>query len=202
MGNLPANAPASAYAAISNPLLNALNNANMQSIAQRITQLNANSKASNALPGSSTAAPAYGSAAFIPPMVGQTLLIPTAQQIMSVLGPTQMLRMLNQIEPTRFSVTNIQFAPKAMLAQALNNLSYNDIALLMDMMTVAQRMSVYMVMGIPMGEALVLAEQGTQGLFLPTAANALSNQKKRVAAPIGAVAPIQLNNPSTNIVTV
>jgi hypothetical protein len=103
---------------------------------------------------------------------------------MSVLGPDQMLRLLNQVNPTKFSVTNIQYAPRAALAEALNNLSYSDIVLLMSRMSVPQRMMVYGLLGIPPGEALIIAESGTQGLFIPSLSNALAaTTRKRIAVP-------------------
>jgi hypothetical protein len=115
------------------------------------------------------------------PKIGNISLIPTVQDIMSVLGPNNMLMLLNQIDPTKFSVTNIQYAPRAALAKALNNLSYSDIMMLMSRMSVQQRMMVYGLLGIPPGEALVIAEQGTQGLFIPSLSNALaSSTRKRV----------------------
>ena len=132
---------------------------------------------------------AFGSAGYSAPKIGNISLIPTSQDIMSVLGPDQMLRMLNQINPTKFSVTNIQYAPKAALAAALNNLSYSDIVLLMSEMSVPQRMMVYGLLGIPPGEALIIAESGTQGLFIPSLSNALAaTTRKRIAVP----APAQL----------
>ena len=104
---------------------------------------------------------------------------------MSVLGPDQMLRLLNQVNPTKFSVTNIQYAPRSALAAALNNLSYSDILLLMSEMSVQQRMMVYGLLGIPPGEALIIAESGTQGLFIPSLSNALASttRKRIVPAP-------------------
>ena len=102
---------------------------------------------------------------------------------MSVLGPDQMLRLLNQINPTKFSVTNIQYAPRSALAAALNSLSYSDIVLLMSRMSVPQRMMVYGLLGIPPGEALIIAESGTQGLFIPSLSNALASTTRKRIVP-------------------
>jgi hypothetical protein len=138
------------------------------------------------------AAPAFGFAGYSSPRIGNISLIPTPQDIMSVLGPEQMLRLLNQINPTKFSVTNIQYAPRATLAAALNNLSYSDIVLLMSEMSIPQRMMVYGLLGIPPGEALIIAESGTQGLFIPSLSNALAaTTRKRIAAPISSTSPSQ-----------
>jgi hypothetical protein len=181
LGTLPANAPPSAYGAIANPMLQSLNGLNMNRL--RLPNLS-NPLGSQAMSATSPAAPAFGFAGYSTPRIGNISLIPTSQDIMSVLGPDQMLRLLNQINPTKFSVTNIQYAPKATLAAALNNLSYSDIVLLMSEMSVPQRMMVYGLLGIPPGEALIIAESGTQGLFIPSLSNALaSTTRKRIAMP-------------------
>ena len=190
-GMLPQSAPPSAYSAIANPMLQSLSRLNMNSLRLPAlpNSLNAstlpNMLGSRAMGATSSAAPAFGFAGYSAPRIGNISLIPTAQDIMSVLGPDQMLRLLNQINPTKFSVTNIQYAPKATLAAALNNLSYSDIVLLMSRMSVPQRMMVYGLLGIPPGEALIIAESGTQGLFIPSLSNALASttRKRIVPAP-------------------
>ncbi|MCL4373252.1 hypothetical protein M1367_00030 [Candidatus Marsarchaeota archaeon] len=187
LGTLPANAPPSAYSVIANPMLQSLNRLNMNALRLPTStlpnQLNSQTMAMNAT-SPNAAAPAFGFAGYSSPRIGNISLIPTSQDIMSVLGPEQMLRLLNQINPTKFSVTNIQYAPRAALAEALNNLSYSDIVLLMSRMSVPQRMMVYGLLGIPPGEALIIAESGTQGLFIPSLSNALAaTTRKRIAMP-------------------
>ena len=209
-GTLPANAPPSPFGAIANPMLQSLNRLDMNKL--RLPNpptppnpLNTPSTPSLSNPinppnllgsRSTSAAPAFGFAGYSAPRIGNISLIPTAQDIMSVLGPAQMLRLLNQINPTKFSVTNIQYAPRSALAAALSNLSYSDIILLMSMMSVPQRVMVYGLLGIPPGEALVLAESGTQGLFIPSLSNALaSTTRKRISAPISNTqAPMPITN--------
>ncbi len=197
LGSLPTGImpPQSQFTAIQNPTLNLLQNANLQGIAQRLASLKA------PMQSVAPSTPAFSNAPYIAPRIGGISLIPSAQQILSVLGPEQMLKLLNQINPVRFSVTNIQFAPKDALAQALNNLSYNDIILLMDMMPVTQRMQVYMLLGLPMGEALVLAQNGLQGLFLPTLGNALASQRKKEIVPPSATPTPILTAPEPIIPT-
>ena len=195
LGTLPANAPPSAYSVIANPMLQSLNRLNMNALRLPTStlpnQLNSQTMAMSAT-SPSAAAPAFGFAGYSAPRIGNISLIPTAQDIMSVLGPEQMLRLLNQINPTKFSVTNIQYAPRATLASALNNLSYSDIVLLMSEMSIPQRMMVYGLLGIPPGEALIIAESGTQGLFIPSLSNALAaTTRKRIAAPISSTSPSQ-----------
>jgi hypothetical protein len=193
LGTLPASS------AIANPMLQSLNGLNMNRL--RLPNLSnapglpnmhntPNLLGSQAMSAASAASPAFGFAGYSTPRIGNISLIPTSQDIMSVLGPDQMLRLLNQINPTKFSVTNIQYAPKATLAAALNNLSYSDIVLLMSEMSVPQRMMVYGLLGIPPGEALIIAESGTQGLFIPSLSNALaSTTRKRIAQPISTTTP-------------
>jgi hypothetical protein len=189
LGTLPATAPPSTYSAIANPMLQSLNRLNMNGL--RLPNLpntlnTPNMLGSQAMSATSpsAAAPAFGFAGYSAPRIGNISLIPTAQDIMSVLGPDQMLRLLNQVNPTKFSVTNIQYAPRSALAAALNNLSYSDIVLLMSEMSVPQRMMVYGLLGIPPGEALIIAESGTQGLFIPSLSNALAaTTRKRIAVP-------------------
>lgn len=175
LGSISPNAPPSAYAALPNPMLQSLGRLNMPQIEGALA------RAGGAQAISQSAGASFGSAGFMAPKIGNISLIPTVQDIMSVLGPNNMLMLLNQIDPAKFSVTNIQYAPRAALAKALNNLSYSDIMLLMSRMSVQQRMMVYGLLGIPPGEALVIAEQGTQGLFIPSLSNALaSSTRKRV----------------------
>ena len=190
LGTLPSNAPPSAYSAIANPMLQSLNRLNMNAL-RLPNPLNSQTMAMSAT-SPNAAAPAFGFAGYSSPRIGNISLIPTAQDIMSVLGPEQMLRLLNQINPTKFSVTNIQYAPRSALAAALNNLSYSDIVLLMSEMSVPQRMMVYGLLGIPPGEALIIAQSGTQGLFIPSLSNALAaTTRKRIVSPISNTAPAQ-----------
>ena len=189
-GTLPASAPPSSFSTIANPMLQSLNRLNLNAL--RLPNTLSSQATAMAAISPNAAQPsgaAFGSAGYSAPKIGNISLIPTSQDIMSVLGPDQMLRMLNQINPTKFSVTNIKYAPKAALAAALNNLSYSDIVLLMSEMSVPQRMMVYGLLGIPPGEALIIAESGTQGLFIPSLSNALAaTTRKRIAVP----APAQL----------
>ena len=202
LGNISPAAPQSAYRAIANPILQALGKLNTNTI--NLPKTNPRIGAASHIPPSppQVPAPAFGFAGYSAPRVGNISLIPTPQDIMSVLGPNQMLRLLNQVDPTKFSVTNIQYAPKAALASALNNLSYSDIVLLMSEMSVPQRMMVYGLLGIPPGEALVIAESGDQGLVVPSLSNVLaSTTKKKISTPTTTSTPpiININPPMTSI---
>ena len=226
LGTLPANAPPSPFGAIANPMLQSLNGLDMNKLtlpslpnplntSTLPNPLNtpANLLSSRAMSATSPNAAqpsgaAFGSAGYMAPRIGNISLIPTAQDIMSVLGPEQMLRLLNQINPTKFSVTNIQYAPRSALAAALNNLSYSDIVLLMSEMSIPQRMMVYGLLGIPPGEALIIAESGTQELFIPSLSNALAaTTRKRIVQPISSPSVpqparmpiININPPTPNV---
>jgi hypothetical protein len=202
LGNISPTAPQSAYRAIANPIPQALGKLNTNTI--NLPKTNPMMGVVAPIPSSHSqpSAPAFGFAGYSAPRVGNISLIPTPQNIMSVLGPNQMLRLLNQVDPTKFSVTNLQYAPKATLALALNNLSYSDIVLLMSEMSVPQRMMVYGLLGIPPGEALVIAESGDQGLVVPSLSNALaSTTRKKIATPTTTSTPsiININPPMTSI---
>jgi hypothetical protein len=215
LGTLPANAPPSPYGAIANPMLQSLNRLDMNKLTLPSPPALQNPLNSQPMAMSATSpnaaqpsGAAFGSAGYMAPRIGNISLIPTSQDIMSVLGPDQMLRLLNQVNPTKFPVTNIQYAPKATLAAALNNLSYSDIVLLMSEMSIPQRMMVYGLLGIPPGEALIIAESGTQGLFIPSLSNALAaTTRKRIVQPISSPSVpqparmpiININPPTPNV---
>ncbi|MEM3470587.1 MAG: hypothetical protein QXZ36_07595, partial [Thermoproteota archaeon] len=103
----------------------------------------------------------------------------------------KLLEYLNQVDPAKFSALFIQYAPRSAILNAINNLSYNDIIAIMDLLPIIYRMQAYMVAGIPPGEALSLAESASTlyGLGVPPIATL--PEKKRLPIPVQA--PTQTN---------
>ena len=113
---------------------------------------------------------------------GQSI-IPTAQQLMSVVGVDQLLQYLNRINPTTFNSQTLLSAPRSLILKAINNLPYDTLLQIFMMLPVQQRASLIMLdLGIAdYGEAMQIAEG--YGAYLPPILSALgANQaKKRLA---------------------
>ena len=113
---------------------------------------------------------------------GQSI-IPTAQQLMSVVGVNQLLQYLNRINPTTFNSQTLLSAPRSLILKAINNLPYDTLLQIFMMLPVQQRASLIMLdLGIAdYGEAMQIAEG--YGAYLPPILSALgANQaKKRLA---------------------
>jgi hypothetical protein len=119
--------------------------------------------------------------------VGGRLLLPTGTQLISVLGATKTLELLNQVDPKIFSAYNILYGNKNQLFNELTNLSYTDTLLLMNSLTPEQRAQIYMAINgaTTPGEALSMAEGLPLGLIPPTqqALQGTQTKKKKVELP-------------------
>ena len=119
--------------------------------------------------------------------VGGRLLLPTGTQLISVLGATKTLELLNQVDPKIFSAYNILYGNKNQLFNELTNLSYVDTLLLMNSLTPEQRAQIYMAINgaTTPGEALSMAEGLPLGLIPPTqqALQGTQTKKKKVELP-------------------
>ena len=113
---------------------------------------------------------------------GQSI-IPTAQQLISVIGINQLLQYLNKINPMQFNTQTLLSAPRSLIMKAVSNLPYDTLTQIFLMLPVEQRASLIMLdLGIAdYGEAMQIAEG--YGASLPPMLSALqANQaKKRLA---------------------
>ena len=110
-------------------------------------------------------------------------IIPTAQQLTSVVGINQLLQYLNKINPITFNSQTLLSAPKSLIMQAIDKLPYNTLMQIFLMLPVEQRAQLIMLdTGIAdYGEALLLAEG--YSAYLPPLLSALqANQAKKKIA--------------------
>ncbi len=122
--------------------------------------------------------------------VAGTGIVPTAQQLISVVGVNQLLQMLNKIMPLQFNSQTLLSTPRSTILRALNNLPYDVLLNIFLQLPLQQRASLLMLEGVATtpGEAMMMA-QGMYGMMPPTMAEAqsLSNLKKRMPAEAEAV---------------
>ena len=173
LGSLPAGTQGGIFTQ-NNALLNSLKNLNQNELANYLA------KTTPEQPQQSQ----FASAPFKMPTINGISIMPSAQDIISALGVKQTLSLLSKINPVKFNIANLEKATPAELANALQNLSYSDITLLMAEMPMMDRIQVYMLLGIPYAEAYLLAQNVNPQMF-PTLSNALAGttRKRIISAP-------------------
>ena len=106
---------------------------------------------------------------------GQSI-IPSAQQLISVVGINQLLQYLNKINPMQFNTQTLLSAPRSLVMKAISNLPYDTLLNIFLQLPIQQRAALIMLEGLATtpGEAMLMA-QGMYGLIPPTLAEAEAN---------------------------
>lgn len=109
---------------------------------------------------------------------GGQSLVPSGSILLSGLGATKLIGLLNQIDPQSFNSLTGQ--------NSLNNLSLSDAEEIMNMLPVQERANIYLLMGLPgidtYGAALSLAQGGLLGIGAPTESATGNERRKEIIA--------------------
>ncbi|MFP3278424.1 MAG: hypothetical protein RXO43_02585, partial [Candidatus Micrarchaeota archaeon] len=107
-------------------------------------------------------------------------LVPTAYDLLQVLGPDKLFAYLNQINPFKYNSQTLMNLQPAQLLREIQSLPYDVLLQIYNMLPMYTKAQVLMLEGIPPGEALSIAQLGALGLGVPPQLGFVGQNEKKL----------------------